>query len=102
MSQGFDNNVLDLVKPKGFYPYEYMSDFKYFKEQLPSKEKFYSFLTSKNISDKEYEHALNVWDKFETKKMKDNHDFYLKCDLLLLADVFVNLEIIASRIIDYV
>ena len=102
MSQDFDNNVLDLVKPKGFYPYEYMSDFKYFKEQLPSKEKFYSFLTSKNINDKEDEHALNVWDKSEMKKMKDNHDFYLKCDVLLLADVFVNLEITASRIIDYV
>ena len=25
LSQEFDNNVLDLVKQKGFYPYEYMS-----------------------------------------------------------------------------
>ena len=92
MSQGFDNNVLDLVKPKGFYPYEYMSDFKYFKEQLPSKEKFYSFLTSKNISDKEYEHLFNVWNKFEMKKMKDYHDLQLKCDVLFLADVFKNIR----------
>ena len=38
LSQEFDNNVLDLVKQKGFYPY--MTDFKKFKEQLPSKEKF--------------------------------------------------------------
>ena len=37
-SQKFDNNVLDLVKQKGFYPYEYMSDFEKFKEELPSKE----------------------------------------------------------------
>ena len=43
----FDNNVLDLAKQKGFYPYEYMSHFEKFKEQLPSKEKFYSSLTSK-------------------------------------------------------
>ena len=28
----FDNKVLDLVKEKGFYPYEYMSDFEKFKE----------------------------------------------------------------------
>ena len=42
LSQEFDNNVLDLVKQKGFYPYEYMSDFEKFKEQLPSKENFYS------------------------------------------------------------
>ena len=40
MSQEFDNNVLDLVKQKGCYPYEYMSDFEKFKEQLPVKKSF--------------------------------------------------------------
>ena len=81
MSQEFDKNVLDLVKQKGFYPYEYMSDFKKFKEELPSKEKFYSLLTGKKISDKEYEHVLKVWNKFEMKTTKDYHDLYLKCDI---------------------
>ena len=47
LSQGFDNNVLYLVKQKWFYPYEYMSDFEKFKEQLPSKEKFYNSLTGR-------------------------------------------------------
>ena len=60
LSQEFDNNVLDLVKQKGFYPYEYMSDFEKFKEELPSKEKFYSSLSDRKITDKEYEHILNV------------------------------------------
>ena len=41
----FDTNVLDLVKLKGFYPYEYMSDSEKFKEELSIKEKFYSSLT---------------------------------------------------------
>ena len=41
----FDSKVLDLVKQKGFYPYEYMSGFKKFKEELLSKEKFCSSLT---------------------------------------------------------
>ena len=41
-----------------------MSDFKKFKE-LPSKEKFYSLLTDKKISVKEYGLVLNVWNKFE-------------------------------------
>ena len=45
--QKFDNNVLDLVKEKGFYPYEYMTDFETFKEELPNKDKFYSSLTGK-------------------------------------------------------
>ena len=40
-----------------------MSDFKKFKEELPSKEKFYTSSTDKKISDKEYEHVLNVWKK---------------------------------------
>ena len=46
LSQDFHNNELDLVKQKGFYPYECMSSFEKFKEQLPSKKKFYSSLTS--------------------------------------------------------
>ena len=54
MIQELHDNVLDLVKQKGFSPYEYMSDFEKFKEQLPNKEKFYSSLTGKRISDKEY------------------------------------------------
>ena len=69
LNQEFDNNVLDLVK--GFYPYEYMSDFEKFKEQLPRKERFYSLLRGIKISDKKYEHVFKIWTKFEMKTMKD-------------------------------
>ena len=65
LSQGFDNDVLDLVQQKGFYAYEYMSDFKKFKEELPSIETFDSLLTDRKFSDKEYEHVLNVWKKIK-------------------------------------
>ena len=41
-----------------------MSDLEKFKEELPSKEKFYSSLTGKKISDNEYEHVLKVWNTF--------------------------------------
>ena len=64
-----------------------MTDFKKFKEQLSSKEKFYSSLTGEKIN-KEYDNVLKVWNKYEMKTMKDYHDLYLKCDVLLLADVF--------------
>ena len=90
MSQEFDSNVLDLAKQKGFFPYEYMIDFKKFKEELPSKETFYSLLTSKTVSDKEYDHALKVWNKSEMKTMKDYYDLYLKCDVLFLAVFWKN------------
>ena len=33
-SQEFDNNVLHLVKQKGFYPYEYVNDFEKFKDTI--------------------------------------------------------------------
>ena len=73
LSQEFDN-VLHLVKKKVFHPYEYMSDFEKPKEELPSKKKFYSSLSFRKITDKEYEHVLNVLKKFEMKTMKDYHD----------------------------
>ena len=81
--------LLDRIRSsqaKGFYPYEYMSDFERFKEELPSKENVYSQLTDKKVSDKKYEHILKVWNKFRKKKMKDYHDFHLKCDVLLFTD----------------
>ena len=76
LSQEFDSNVLDLVKRKGFYAYEHMSGYEKFEEKLPSKEKFYSSLTD----------ILKIWNTLEMKTMKDYHDFYLKRDVLLLAD----------------
>ena len=53
-----------------------MSDFEKFKEELPGKENFYSTLTEKKVSGKEYKHVLNVWEKIEMKTIKDYHDLY--------------------------
>ena len=58
------------------------------KENLPSKKNFYSLLTGKSTSDKEYEHVIKNGNKFEMKTMKGFNNFYLKCDVLLLVDVF--------------
>ena len=49
----------------------FITHFKKFKEQLPSKGKFYSSLTGKKNSNKEYDHMIQVWSKFEMKTMKD-------------------------------
>ena len=40
LSQEFDNNLLDLVKQKGFYIYEYMSDLKSLKMNYLVKKSF--------------------------------------------------------------
>ena len=55
-----------------------MSGCQKIKEELPSKEKFYSSLVDRKISDKEYDHVLKVWNKLAMKNMKDYRDFHLK------------------------
>ena len=65
-----------------------MTDFEKYKEELSHKEKFYSLLTNRKTTDKEYEHVINIWKKFEINAMKDLHNLYSKCDVLLLVDVY--------------
>ena len=54
---------------------------------MTKKEKFYSSLTGKTNSKKDYDGALKVRNKFDMKMIKGYHDLYLKSDFLLLADV---------------
>jgi len=50
-----EENKRKLLLKKGIYPYEYMDSFERFNEtQLPEKEKFYSSLSGKGITDEEY------------------------------------------------
>ncbi|CAH3173118.1 unnamed protein product, partial [Porites lobata] len=59
-------------------------------KQLPPKEEFYSKLNDEDITDDDYQHAINVWNTFECKSIRDYHNLYLKSDVLLLSDVFEN------------
>ena len=77
-----------------------MSDFEKFKEELSSKEKLYSSLTNRKITDKEY--VAIVWNKFEMKTMKSYHNLYLKCDVLLLVHMFEKFRNNTLKIMDYV
>ena len=83
----------DLLFTNGIYPYEYMNSWGRFSEtSLPDKEKFYSKLNDKHITDEEYEHAQRVWEAFGCKTLGDYHDLHVKTDVALLADVFENLR----------
>ena len=87
LNQEFGNKAFNLVEGKWFFIYEFLTDFENFKEEFPSKEKFYSYLTGRKFTDKEHEHVINV----ELKTMRDSHDFYFKHDLLLLVVVYEKL-----------
>ena len=65
-----------------------MNDIRKFKEELSTKEKFYSSLKGKKFSGKEYGHVRQFLNKLEMKTLKDYHDLYLKCDVSLLPDLF--------------
>ena len=81
----------ELLTRKGVYPYDYVSSLdKLLETQLPPKEEFYSKLNDEDISDDDYQHAINVWNTFKCKSIRDYHDLYLKSDVLLLSDVFEN------------
>ena len=43
---------------------------------------------NQHISDKHCEHAMKLWKEFKVKKMGDYHEFFLKAEVMLLADVF--------------
>ena len=80
-----------LLTRKGVYPYDYVTSIDKLKEtKLQSKEDFYSKLYDEEISDEDYQHAINVWKTFNCQTLQDYHDLYLKTDVLLLADVFEN------------
>ena len=71
------------------YPNEFIDSFKkVFDGKLSSRCEFYSSLKGECISEKDYSHAINVWNTFKMHAMGDYNGLYLKTDVLLLADVF--------------
>ena len=99
ISKYFTPEQVELIKQKGFYPYEYMDTEEKFNEpNPPPQEAFYSKLTGKGISNKNYSHVLNVWNSFNMETMKDYHKLYNETDVLLLADVFENFRDLCLKI----
>ena len=88
-SQEFSGDLLELVRQKGVYPYDYMDSFKKFSEdKLPDRCEFFSFLKDECISEKDYLHRVNIRNKFKMNTMSNYHDDYLDADVLLLIDTF--------------
>ncbi|KAK9512331.1 hypothetical protein O3M35_000779 [Rhynocoris fuscipes] len=68
-SKFIPSNLMHLVKRKGIFPYEYVSNWETLNETSYSRQ---------------------VWDAFSCKTLGEYSDIYLKIDVPLLADVFEN------------
>ena len=100
LTEEFSFKNLELLKLKDAYPCEYIESFTRFdEEKLPDKKCFYGSVkdgtTGDNgkkldghINDEDYLTCKKIWSEFHMKNMSDYHDYYLKKDVLLLADVF--------------
>ena len=79
LSQEFRGDLLELVKQKGVYPYEYMDSFKKFSEdKFLDRYEFYSSLKEESINKKDYLHVNNVRNTLKRKTKGDYHDLYSK------------------------
>ena len=95
----FTPKQAEILKQKGFYPYEYMdSEEKFNDTKIPPREAFYSKLSDRGIKEKDYNHAWNVWNSFKMKTFKEYHELYNITDVLLLADVFENFRDLCLKI----
>ena len=89
LNKVFNEEQLELVKQKGIYPYEYMNNFKRFKENcLPDKDCFFNSIKDCGITDEEYFRAIDIWKFFNIKNLGEYHDLYLKTGVLFLCNVF--------------
>lgn len=87
-TQVFQDEKLTFMQKKGVYPYDFMDSFQTFSHPtLPTKDEFFIMLTNEGISDEQYPHAQQVWNKFGLTYMGDYHDLYLRSDVLFLAGV---------------
>ena len=87
-----------ILKQKGIFPYEYIDSMEKLNETcLPPKDDFFSSLTNKEISDKDYTRAQEVWKKFGCKTLWDYSEVYLKTDIALLTDIFEDFRKMAKK-----
>lgn len=64
------------------------SEAKLLYQGLPPISDFFNVLEDKDLSEDDYKHALQVFDLFNCKTLKDYLCLYLSSDVLLLADIF--------------
>ena len=86
-----DSLKKELLLCKQIYPYEYVTNFNVYKEKsLPSKQQFSSVLNNTEISNEDYEHALNVFKTFQCSTFQDYTELYCLLDVALLSEIVMH------------
>ena len=92
-------NKHGLERRKGIFPYEWFDSIDKLNEtSLRHKEAFCSKLKQSGTTDKEYQQAIDCWNKTGCKSIKNYMMLYLKTDVLLSVDVF---EKFRDKCLDY-
>lgn len=89
---------LPLVLRKGVFCYSYMDSWEKFEEPCPPpKEAFRNDLNGEDISVEDYKHVQAICQAFKIRTLGEYHDFYLRVDVLQLADVWQNFRKVCMR-----
>ena len=72
------------------FPYMYVNPNNLENKNLPEKKYFNDILTTKDISDEEYNNVQSFYKKMKFKNLREYLECYLTSDITLLADVFNN------------
>ena len=74
---------------KGVFCYDHLDSLERFNEtELPDTDGFFNRLSDTEITWQEERHARRVWKLQGCATLRDYHDYYLKCDTVILADFF--------------
>ena len=65
--------------------------------ELPPRECFNSSLREQECSEEEYARAQKLWRVFGCRSLAEYHELYLKCDVLLLADIFQSFRAVCEQ-----
>ena len=76
----------ELLKEKACFPYEWLREENLYDKRLPAIDKFYSSLKLQNISKKDYDKTIEIFNKLKCKNVKDYLEIYMKLDICVQVD----------------
>lgn len=98
LSPKHDSKLVDMLKRKGVFPYEYIDSFERYNEtSLPEIHEFSTSdgTTRRHITPEDHQYAKDVFRFGKCKDIGAFNDLYLETDTLITADVFENYRNIA-------